>query len=318
MDELDLRILGCLPWKPGDPIHMARGILRPWDIARTLGVHGNTVKTRLEEMRRIGVLKAVYLVPNALVGDVTDLGVFWLEFDGPREKLDAFAKIQARDDVNDVHTYVGGTMRVALMVRDGADLLAAAEQLRRDVAAHEARLFYRRSTGRVPGDPTMNALSALDLRIVRALLPDAHRPFPDVAKEVGVTPKTVRLRFHAMLKQPTFAIIPHLDLGKVRDFLAFELSVELAEPNPSHLAAFTAAFPQAFNRGGTRGQGGYVYLAVRSGSEMEDVLLRAQAMPGVRRARALLVREVWTNNGNLLRILDERLAEAEREAKARK
>ncbi|MCA1813242.1 MAG: Lrp/AsnC family transcriptional regulator [Halobacteriales archaeon] len=313
MDELDLRILGSLAWKPGDPTHMARGILRPWDIARSLGVHGNTVKTRLEEMRAAGVLMGVFLVPVARFGSVTESGMFWFEFEGPREKNAAFEALKGRSDINDVHTYVGGTLRVAVLARHGEPLEQAGQRVGQAIGARETRLFYRRVGSRATVDAGPRRLTPLDLRIMMAMVNDAHRPFAEVAEEVGVTQKTVRSRFSAMLRAPVFAIIPGTDLGKVRDLLAFELAVEFDEPEPASTAAFIARFPEAFQRAAHSAENVYLFLAARDTRQVEDYLLRAQSFPGVRRARALLVRETWTNNENILRVLRERLAELEAE-----
>lgn len=309
VDELDLRILAGLAWKPGDPAHLARGVLRPWDIARALGVHGNTVKARLEEMREVGVLKGVYTVPFGPIGGVTGVGMFWFEFDGPREKNAGVEVLRRSDSVNDVHTYVGGTLRAAVLAR-GEPLEAAAERLRRAIGARSAELFYRRD-GVGGRTPNAEKLTPLDLRVLAALVPDAHRPFSDVAEEVGVTQKTVRARYAGMQRLGVFGIIPHIDLGRMRDLVAFELAVEFEREAPGQVARFCAHFPEAFQHSAHHASNAYLFLAARDTATIEDYVLRAQAVPGVRRARALLVRETWTNNENHLRELRARLAHLE-------
>ncbi|HEV8359103.1 MAG TPA: AsnC family transcriptional regulator [Candidatus Thermoplasmatota archaeon] len=300
MDELDLRILGCLPWKPGDPIHMARGILRPWDIARTLGVHGNTVKFRLQAMRDAGVLKGLYLMPMPLLREHR-VAVYWLRFDDVTAKAPGLAALRRRRDVTDTTEYVGQEARVGILSEPGEDLRQVAERIRAASRASAAELFYERTSRLGP-----LRISPLDRRILAALLPDALRPFSEVADEVGVTQRTVRLRFRALAEARAFSIIPQLDLGPVEGLLAFELAVAFDRADPATHAAFLQAFPEAFYRSRPELAAGYVYLGVRSPAQMEDAVLKARALPGVREARARLMRGYEAN----IEVAAELLAEA--------
>ncbi|MCA1812816.1 MAG: AsnC family transcriptional regulator [Halobacteriales archaeon] len=156
-------------------------------------------------------------------------------------------------------------------------------------------------------------MTDLDLRILAALLPDALRPFGEVADEVGVTQRTVRLRFRALAEARAFAVIPQMVLGNVQGLLAFELVVEFRAPmKPEWHAALLRAFPEAFYRSRPSLENAYLYLATRTASGVEDSVAKALAMPGVERAEALLMREQTSNVAAVLPIL-----EAQRRALAR-
>lgn len=304
MDELDLRILGSLAWKPGDPVHMARGILRPWDIARSLGVHGNTVKARLEEMRAAGVLRGVYLVPVGALPRGMRVGVYWLRFPGLAEKRAGLAKLVGSPDVGEVVDFLGDRARVGVFARQGEDLGAMAQRLAAVVGAERAWRFYVRDF------PATPRVTDLDLRIMGALAPDALRPFAEVADEVGVTQRTVRVRFQALAEARAFAIIPQMVLGNVQGLIAYELAVEFRSPaEPAWHAAVLNAFPGAFYRSRPVLENAYMYLAARTVGEVEDSVAQALAMPGVARAEALLMRAQSGNIGAVRAVLEERRAE---------
>jgi DNA-binding Lrp family transcriptional regulator len=289
VDELDLRILGSLAWKPGDPAHMARGILRPWDIARALGVHGNTVKARLEEMRAAGVLQGVYLVPVGALPAGMQIGVYWLRFAGLAEKRAGLAALAGRPMLAEVTDFVGDRVRLGIHA-PGPELERVAEEVRRAAGAVEARRFYRREFPQSP------RVTDLDLRILDALVEDALRPFSDVADEVGVTQRTVRLRFRALAEQRAFAIIPQMVLGNVQGLVAYELVVEFREPmQPEWHAALLRAFPEAFYRSRPTLENAYLDLAARTADGIEASVAKALAMPGVARAEALLMRAQMSN-----------------------
>jgi DNA-binding Lrp family transcriptional regulator len=64
MDEVDLRILRSLVWRPDDAADASRGIVGAWDIAKDLAMHGTSVKRRIEQMQKDGVLAGIRVLPN--------------------------------------------------------------------------------------------------------------------------------------------------------------------------------------------------------------------------------------------------------------
>jgi len=301
VDDLDLRILGLLAWKPGDPVHMARGILRPWDIARELGVHGNTVKTRLAELRASGVLQGLTLLPVAFVMRRARIGSYWLRFEDLAAKSRGLALLERNPQALEIIDYVGPELRVGVLAADGREPDAAAAALAGQASASHWSRFYERT---FPGP--LPKLGSLDLRILTELLPDALRPFSEVAEAVGVAQRTVRVRFRALADARAFVIVPQLDLGRVQGLLAFELDVEFEPPpDPLRHAAFLNAFPEAFYRSRPTLEAGYVYLAVPTAAEVEDALRRAEAVSGVRRAQVRLVRSYRTPDAVFERLRSE-------------
>jgi hypothetical protein len=250
------------------------------------------------------VLRGVYLVPVGALPAGMQVGVYWLRFAGLREKRAGLAKLEGSVGVGEVVDFVGDRARVGLFVRAGRDMEEEAERLRAAVGAERAWRFYVRAF------PTLPRVTDLDLRILASLAPDALRPFADVAEEVGVTQRTVRVRFRALADARAFAIIPQMVLGNIQGLLAYELAVEFRAPmRPEWHTGVLNAFPAAFYRSRPVYENAYLYLAARTASEVEDSVAKALALPGVARAEALLMRAQSGNAEAMRAVLDERRAE---------
>lgn len=289
VDDLDLRILRDLAWKPGDPGHLARGIRRPWDIARSAGAHGVTVKRRVAAMREADILEGPYLFPSEHVLRIRS-ALYRFTFPDASTKTAGLARIPAIPEAGEFHNFVGNEAWIAVVVPDGGSIPAAAERVRAAVGAQEARLFYERRWLR---DAT--TLTRLEWRILASLVRDAYRPVSEVAEAVGVTPKTVRARLSNLAREEAFAIIPHIRLAEVRGVFAFVLMIVCRETaTPDDRAGVLNAFPEAFYRSSRSADHAYLLLAGETSKAAEDALLRALAIPVVEHARVLLVRETVT------------------------
>lgn len=307
VDELDLRILRELGWRPADPVHAARGIQRPWDIARRLGVHGNTVKTRLDALAEARVLKGIHCAPHpSLVGLHT--GVYRFLFDSVAAKRAGLAKLVELGLIADTHDFVGTEAWVAFGASVHEPLDERVRTLVAVAGAREARFFYSRARYRHELD---RLLTPLDCRILLALLDDGVRPLSEVADATGVTLKTVRARFRALVDARAIALIPHVNIGALTGLVPYVLVFHFRDPKdaPGHSRIYDA-FPEAVLRSVPQAENGYLMLATRSFKEAEDTLLRAQAAAAPSEVRLLLPTETIGDTAWIRRPLEARLAEA--------
>lgn len=289
MDAVDLEILARLTWKPYDPQDAARGILGPWDVARALGLHGNTVKRRLARMREAGVVHGIHLMPEpGLLGMRSGLYAFrWSDAEAKARGLAALLDRPAtleRPGAIDSWSFVGEEAWVGLFARE-AGLEALATEAQHAAGALDVRLVEHRTW---PVDRSQ--VSDLDVRLLAAFHADALRAISEVASEVGVTPRTVRTRLARLAGLGAFVIVPYWDVGRMDGLVPFVLQAELDDSSdPAPRRRFLSAFPEAYDRSSFDAARPYVLLASPNTAGLERAVRRAQGVPGVALARALLV-----------------------------
>lgn len=286
MDATDAAILRLLSWNPEDPRHHDRGFLRPWDVAKRLGLHRNTVVRRLDALREQGVYRGTVLYPSP---DVTGgrMALFEFAFDAPHAKTEGLKRLRADPRVHEIQDFLGDLAWAPIHAEDDAALAKAAEELRQ---ASGARSVHKLSTWdwpRLRGKPP----TPLDQRILDALSDDAHRPVAEVAEETGVTPKTVRLRLCALAKAHAFTVAPALDLARVRGAIAFVLTLRFpdAHRDAGH-AAIHDVFPHLVMVGGPHEETTWAFLTAPDAAGVEAARERAASLPGANDARVLLVK----------------------------
>ncbi len=285
MDALDLRILRLLTWKPADPVDATRTMLSPWDVARELDVHGNTVKRRLEAMRELGVFSTLHLVPEPSLAGVQGFSCR-LFFSDTLGKVEAMERVHDLPGTRDSLTFVGDEAWVSMIAPAGADAEEVAAHVAREAGAEGWELNER-----FAWDADASVVRELDMRIMGAMSHDAFRSVSDVAAEAGVTPRTVRARLKALAKARAFMVAPDIRPERIRGFIPFILAIEPEEPGePPVLTRLANAFPEAFYRSFPTASTPYLYLASETSEGVEDLVLRAQRLDGVAEARALLVK----------------------------
>lgn len=305
MDRLDLAILRDLAYKPLDPLHAARGILHPWDIARRLGVHGNTVKSRIDGLRELGVLTTVHCIPlGSLLGIRS--AVFRMRFPSAAAKRKGVERAFRSDVTGDIQVYVGDEAWVAVLCGQSERVEQRAELLGDAIGAADVELLYER-TG--PIEPP--EVSLLDLRILEALLLDALRPISEVADAVGVSVKTARNHFRRLADARAFFLIPRIAIGRIQGFIPFVVAAHLDPSDADAHGRFLNAFPDAFYRSTPTYPNGYVWMAADTFAEVEDALERARGAEGVVNPRVLHPLDTWAEQENMLRFLRARIRERE-------
>ncbi len=304
MDALDVRILRELAWKPTDPLAASRGIQRPWDIARVVGVHGNTVKDRLQNLRDNGVLQGVGCAPRPSVLGMQS-AVHRFEWHSTQAKCEGVKILAGSGFVTDGVEFLGTEAWANVFAPEEEDLANRVRILTKAAGADAAEHIYSR--GDLPNTPK---LRNIDYRIMRALQVDGLRPLSDVAAEVGVTAKTARNRFNAMVDSRAIGMIPFLHLGAAPGVIAHVILMTFNEPvDDAARGRLLALFPNFLSRTLDGGHHGYFRLVAASFAEVEDNLLRVLSDPAVDDANVLFPKDVFLNLEPVRRLLDARLAE---------
>lgn len=276
MDDIDAMIIRELQWRPADPIHAARGPRRLWDAARVLGLHGTTVKRRLAAMRESGLLRGIHALPDpALVGRRG--AEHHLVYADAAAKRRAFEAITQDPLVWTTYGLVGNELIVHTATPAGIDPHATAARLAKETGARESR-FHHLLDWPVP----LEKVSALDLRILAAFSEDAFRPVSDVASEVGIAAKTVTSRMRALANLRAFYVYPVVDFTKTQGGITvyLDLGVALGATDAVHVE-IANRFPLALCRSPKGAENGYVVCHVAGATDVEQMVRRAETIPGV-------------------------------------
>jgi DNA-binding Lrp family transcriptional regulator len=276
MDELDAMILREILWRPADPLHAARGPRRLWDVARVLGLHGTTVKRRIAAMRETGFLREIHLQPMPGLVGLHGSEHHYVYTDAA-EKRRAFESFAADPRVWTTYGQVGNAIAARIVTREGEDVEAVAERLGRETGALSRR-FHHLTDWSVP----VEKVSALDLRVLAAFAEDAYRPVSDVAAEVGIAAKTVTSRMRALAKLRAYLIYPLVDYSRIAGGMVVHLDLRLAigAAETAHTEVANR-FPLAMCRSARGAENGYVVLHAAGPTDIEEMLRRAQTIPGV-------------------------------------
>lgn len=309
MDDLDAMIIRELQWRPADPLHAARGPRRLWDAARVLGLHGTTVKRRLAHMREIELLRGIHLGPAPVLASRRGAEHHF-------EYADATAKRRALETlINDplvwtAYGLVGNDVIVQTASPMDVDPHETAKRLAADTGAREMR-FHHLTDWPVP----LDKVSALDLRILAAFADDAFRSVSDVASEVGVAAKTVTSRMRALAHLRAFYVYPLVDFAKMGGGMTVYLDLPLATGGVDGAHTEIAnRFPLALCRSPKGAENGYVVMHAAGSTDVEEMVRRAQTIPGVTAVQMRIMHDVHMEPA---RWKDALLARAEELARAK-
>lgn len=311
MDETDFRLLqamGFAPYLPGVPPADAR---KPTHLAKRVGLGTKATKERIARMEAEGIIAGYQAFPN-----LRQIAVAWksFHFRVPDDRKAAFLAALRRTDGYVGHfEFVGQDVCVDLCWSDAERLGAALGGLQ-GLAGAAPWEFYENATPAVD-----RKLTPLDWRIVRALRHDAKRPFEVVAKDLGVTARTVKDRFDRMVGEGSLWVIPVVDFGRIPGFIPFGLLVDADDATASERAR-RLLLPDALytwtppdRHAGSLG----AMARARTTGGVEDVRRRLVALPGVSRVTVLVPAGVEASSAWLDTAIEAHLSKTGPRANAR-
>lgn len=306
MDALDVKIIRAMGIVPYGPTPKGTDRLKPSSLARAVGTSVNTVKARVAALEKAGILAGYQLVPNLRHLGLAAAG-YRLRVRRENRKNEAVTALQALPGLLELHDFLGPDLCADVAYRDDADQAA---KIRRLVEITEddpdPPLFYSRSM-----PPVKGALDALDWRILQALRWKANRPLSEVAKEIGVSHWTVKRRYESMARDGDFFQIPMINPGKAEGLVPFEILLFL---KPGAQKEILGAVLKEFNSHAvyvnvpSSPEAGhfFVFLFARSTAEVDELVARARALPGVDRAEPMFFRGAFDKSQWLDELIDAR------------
>lgn len=290
LDQLDFKIFKSVGFRPFGRSAGDLSRLNPWVIARKVGADGNTVKARISKMKRNGFIKYFQIYPNYKLLGISG-SAYLFQLDDVLEKYEMMEKCALVDGVVEIHNFIGSNICIDFTYQDSRD-----ERRRLDLFCNLTHFdspekFYER----VMPELEVETLTNTDWRIIKALRYDAFKPLPRVAKELGLTAKTVRNRFEKMVRSNAVIIVPMVNPAGIADTITYSL---LIYPSPSKREEVKRKAMEEFSEScflveDCSSQANFMLcLAGRTLSETEDSLIRARKIDGMLDAKLLILKEM--------------------------
>jgi DNA-binding Lrp family transcriptional regulator len=166
-------------------------------LGRRVSLSAPAVRDRLRRLRSKGVLQGFMLVIDSSVFDRDDLLLFFHDNFSRKSALAAFAV----PDVSWVAWKVDGRITLRLWTkneREATDNLSKTLGVRPSMRALTAR------------KKRLGPLSITDLLIMDALVDYPQKPFGELLKSIGLSPKTIRKHLNRLLEAKTISVDPIL------------------------------------------------------------------------------------------------------------
>lgn len=305
MDSLDLRIFRSLGFVPYGPDSGDISRLSPWVIAKKIGADGNTVKLRLRNMRKSGFISYFQIYPNfRLLG--IDGAAYLFEVADIAKKKEVIERLSLVDGVTEIHNFIGSQICVDFTFTAHRDEIRRLALLSRLTGCESPEKYYERTM-----PVTHVELSNTDWRIIKALRYDAFKPLTTVAKELGVTAKTVRRRFGKMSANGAIIVVPVVNPAHIVNTITYTMLVYAwPEKWENAMREIMRIFEQTyFLRRLSPPENAAIHASARTLAETEDNLIRVRAIDGVREARLLVLREIREYTEWLDSVIERRIEE---------
>jgi DNA-binding Lrp family transcriptional regulator len=203
MDEVDLEIFKEL-W--------ANSRITMRELSDKLNISVNSVHKRIANLEEIGVIEGYIMMPIQLLPASVWVLMFGKSTSPELEK--AILGFGERPDVFKVMPGMDNRIMVNGYIRDVTDIQDFTEDAVRQLALDEYSLGIL-AFPKIPDGTT--TFSKLDYRIIDSMADDTRKAISDVAKELGVSPKTVKRRLTKMEDDGTLqvAIIWQPSMGDI-------------------------------------------------------------------------------------------------------
>lgn len=264
------------------------------DIADRVGLHPSTVRARLRAWEREGFLEGYDVIPNpGLLG--CDLMVTSVRMEAPEEKAAFFDDLGLVEGVHGAIDHVGPWVGVAFQVEHPPAVPRRVEVLGRRPGVGEVEEPFPGEFPRAEATP-----SSLDWRIVRELRRDPTDTLAAIADRVGITPKTLKRRYHDLVRGHAIVTVAVLDFRRYTGGTAVRVNAYLADPGDraNVAGALRDSYPEAMEMNpvprsepsdpsGTHGRVVQFLVHVSTAAVADDLLATASQVPGVAEAEVL-------------------------------
>jgi DNA-binding Lrp family transcriptional regulator len=289
LDGLDLRILKALlvnnGTPPGTPV--LRKSFR--SMAKDLEVDQGTIRSRIKKFQEQRVLRGWYLgVSPSLTGQ--DVVHAWLVVEPESDKDIVMERLLSVQDVERVCDYLGPKLSLVLLCKKGTDpdvLLGSLGPLVGSKSLHKQAVIQ------VP----THELKETDAAIIGVLGRDPWKPYSIVARELGLSAKTVKRRVAKLTDDGAVYILPIIDLKALQGIIPMDLVVDYVsrESRAKVNELITSHVEQNLVFSNCAGHHGYFALAVPNVSQVEQIARWVRQQNGVKEVHSAAIQDVVLN-----------------------
>lgn len=286
MDELDVKIFrwlvsGSAVSPTSLSLRASSSSLR--EIAANLGADDMTVRNRFKKFVESRALASLKVVVNPSFFGYEMLDIL-LDVEPESGKKDMIRKLKLIHGVVGIINYYGKLLKVVLLY-DGEEFLSRTIELISRITNAQGLHALK---ARLPRSET-KSLTTTDVAIINSLSDDAFKSSALVAKELGLSTRTVRNRISKLWREMTLFALPDLNLGGVPGFIPVSLSYSYANQGVKDEVdlAMRSRFDTNYLWGGFADPDrGFIVLALPTMLDVQAGLDWAKEQPGVGSARA--------------------------------
>jgi DNA-binding Lrp family transcriptional regulator len=288
LDELDVRIFRLLVTDNSGSVISSRLGPSFRDSARLLQVDEVTVRNRYRRFREKGFLSSLVVTPNP---NLFGYGMTKLVVDTPSRspKQDMIRKLRLVHGVTTILDHYGDSFSVIVLFESEESLSRTVELISRITNAENVtrfRLVF----------PTVHIdhLTDTDWAIMRSMGKDALKSHVQIAKELGITARTVKNRLQRLEAGHAFVILAAVDLASIDGMIGLILLYSYA--NHGVKGAVDEAIIARFEgnclfAGLDDPERAYLTLVAPTMASVKPFLEWAKQQPGVATARIEIVVE---------------------------
>jgi len=287
MDSLDIGIIReMLETKATSPVDSnVRKSLS--SIARKLKVDENTVKNRIDRLRRSGFLRGwwVGINPNLVNQKMAQI---WFDVKNASAKQEVIQKISLIPGVAVIKNLFGPSLCVVLYY-EGEQTLKKTTELISSIAGSSSVTFATE-----PFPTCKITLSNDDLRIITNLQKEPLKSYADIASELGLSSKTVKRRIIRLSEGDALYLLAELDPKFLSGGIACGLLIFYDDLRPKFLVEEIVTYlgDQLIFANLDDLRHGYFALIITNLAMAQQILNWALAQKGVSSGRVDIVQEI--------------------------
>jgi DNA-binding Lrp family transcriptional regulator len=259
-------------------------------IAHRLRVDENTIRNRVEKLRKSGFLKGWLLGvnPNLLGERVARL---WFDVQPQSDKANTIRKISLVQGVELILDYFGASLSAMLCYEDEQILNKSIELIAR--IANSDNIMW----AKVPFPTPTLTLTPKDWMIIGSLQKDPWKPFVDIARELDLSSITIKRRLAKMNQSGAFYLMVDIDPKAVEGNLLGHLVVFYDVPDSryrvnekiSEYLGDQIAFADTDDT-----EHGFFALMITNISKIQEILGWVKQQQGVKSARFDVLQDIIT------------------------
>jgi len=289
MDELDVKILRALISESAIAQSNSMVKLSLRRTASRLGADDMTVSNRFRRLQESGCMSRwqVLVNPSFFGYKILDVVVRASPESG---KADMIRKIRLIHGVFAIQNFHGKTLKILLFYDSEEARSRAVELISRITNADNITT----SRMALPRSET-SRLSDTDVAIIQALFGDARKSSASIAKELGISSRTVRNRVKRLRRENTVFALPNLNLEGIAGSIPVYLSYAYANEGAKGAAdrAVLSHFDANYLWGGFSDRNhAFIVLSFSTMSEMKNALDWARDQPGIASAEVDLMTDL--------------------------